>query len=438
MGGRRAGRPRDRRCVGDRRRHHRPEHQQQRQSVGRGRLLGWRRPRADRPSIDGAGSWSGFVSPYFGFQLVCGVNPCGQTHLASSRSRGPSTSRFARRSVHRWPRRTGCGRPRAGCAGSGRLNFSGSSPSGMCGLNGSINQIPITGTTSPRDVATWHQCSAPPVSDTINTAAYGAGPMPLYIAGYDAAGEIAQYTKTIDVDNSTPTLSLSGPTDAPSTAGTQYVTATAGGSPSGIDGIACSVDGSPANWYPNPDAARQRPGPGQRARRASGQLQRPQQCRRSERHPRRVPDADVVAEDRRADGNGRRVRQVRGAEVPRCQAAQDDPGSLGHPDSSWQEGQGQDPHAAQDRQGHQVPPEDQARPGRRAGAAETPREDRAPPRQDRVPQEDRAQARRGHAALEVQGHRARPPWSRDQRQRVAWPQRRHGSGRAAGADPDGA
>ena len=73
--------------------------------------------------------------------------------------------------------------------------------------------------------------------------------MPLYIAGYDAAGETTSDTETIYVDNSTPTLSLSGPTDASSSAGTQYVTATAGGSPSGIDGISCSVDGGPAHWY---------------------------------------------------------------------------------------------------------------------------------------------------------------------------------------------
>ena len=120
----------------------------------------------------------------------------------------------------------------------------------MCALNGSINQIPIPGpTSSPRDVAAWQQCAAPAVSTTINTASYGQGPMPLYIAGYDAAGETAADTKTIYVDNSTPTLSLSGPSDAPSTAGTQYVTATRRGSPSQIDGIACSVDGSPAHWY---------------------------------------------------------------------------------------------------------------------------------------------------------------------------------------------
>ncbi|HEX5194408.1 MAG TPA: hypothetical protein VFW09_16545 [Solirubrobacteraceae bacterium] len=129
------------------------------------------------------------------------------------------------------------------------LNFSGNSPSGMCGLNATLNQIPLNGTSSQRDVAAWHQCSAPAVSDTINTGAYGEGAMPLYIAGWDAAGEIAQYRKTIYVDNSAPTLSLSGPTDAPTTAGTQYVTASAGGSPSGIDGIACSVDGAQNRWY---------------------------------------------------------------------------------------------------------------------------------------------------------------------------------------------
>jgi hypothetical protein len=33
--------------------------------------------------LNAGGSWSGFVSPYFGFQLVCGVTPCGEAHGAS-------------------------------------------------------------------------------------------------------------------------------------------------------------------------------------------------------------------------------------------------------------------------------------------------------------------------------------------------------------------
>ena len=66
--------------------------------------------------------------------------------------------------------------------------------------------------------------------------------MPLAIAGTDAAGNVGAASRTVDVDNSVPTLSLSGRADAPSTAGTQFVTATAGGSPSGIADIVCSVD----------------------------------------------------------------------------------------------------------------------------------------------------------------------------------------------------
>ena len=38
--------------------------------------------------LAGTGSWSGFVSPYFGFQLVCGTNPCTKAHLRRLRSPG--------------------------------------------------------------------------------------------------------------------------------------------------------------------------------------------------------------------------------------------------------------------------------------------------------------------------------------------------------------
>jgi hypothetical protein len=205
--------------------------------------------------VAGAGSWSGFVSPYFGFQMVCGASTCDAitnpaeldvfgVSLSVRETVGPSLSAP-----------NGLWQTTGWVRGQWPLNFSGSSPSGMCGLNGTINQFPIPDpTTSARDIATWQQCAAPPVSATVNTAAYGEGAMPLYIAGYDAAGETTQYTKTIYVDNSAPTLALSGPSDAPSTSGTQYVTANAAGSPSGIDGIACSVDGGPAHWYATSNA----------------------------------------------------------------------------------------------------------------------------------------------------------------------------------------
>ena len=78
--------------------------------------------------------------------------------------------------------------------------------------------------------------------------------MPLTLSGWDAAGLRADYNRTLFVDNSQPTVSLSGPTNAASTAGTQYVTATGGAGPSGVRGISCSVDNAPAHWYPSSTA----------------------------------------------------------------------------------------------------------------------------------------------------------------------------------------
>ena len=54
---------------------------------------------------------------------------------------------------------------------------------------------------------------------------------------HDAAGVRSSIQQDRLYRQQHPTISLSGPVDAPSTAGTQYVTATAGGSPSGIADI---------------------------------------------------------------------------------------------------------------------------------------------------------------------------------------------------------
>ena len=87
------------------------------------------------------------------------------------------------------------------------------------------------------------------MSDSVATEAYPQGPNTLRIGAWDAAGELVGASRTIYVDNQQPTISLSGPTDAPSTAGTQYVTATASAGPSGVAGVWCSVDGGSGRWY---------------------------------------------------------------------------------------------------------------------------------------------------------------------------------------------
>ena len=135
-----------------------------------------------------------------------------------------------------------------------QLAFYGDSPSGVCGLSASINGQAVTlgpRAAVGRNSSTWHQCAGASASPTIQTADYGQGAMPLVIEGCDAAGACTggTYTKTIQVDNTHPSVSLQSAGDVPVTAGAQYVTATAGGSPSGIAEIDCSVDGGPTQRY---------------------------------------------------------------------------------------------------------------------------------------------------------------------------------------------
>ena len=191
---------------------------------------------------------SGFSSSYFGFQLVCGASPCtngvsqlnvGQIALTVQETQGPGiTAPDGLWQQPGWVR------------GSWPVHFYGDSPSGLCSLSASLNGQALPGTsTSPVNSAVWHQCAAPAFDLAVNTAQYGQGAMPLVLSASDAAGVPASVSKTVYVDNSTPVISLSGPVDASSTAGTQYVTATAGGSPSGIADVVCAVDDAPAQAY---------------------------------------------------------------------------------------------------------------------------------------------------------------------------------------------
>jgi len=188
-------------------------------------------------------------SNYFGWQVVCGVNPCrtsdnllavGDIALYVRETVGP---------VLASP--DGLWQSSGWVRGDWTLHFYGDSPSGLCWLGAAINGETVASSYGqPQDTSVWHQCDAPGLSQTIQTQQDEQGAMPLTLSTSDAAGLVASYTKTIYVDNSQPAVTISGPSDAPSTAGVQYVTATAGGSPSGIDGIACAVDGGPDHWYP--------------------------------------------------------------------------------------------------------------------------------------------------------------------------------------------
>ncbi len=147
--------------------------------------------------------------------------------------------------------------------GSWPISFTASDPSGVCGAAAVFGSLPAiltpTPDTSPNRHA-WQQCPQQNVPAAVDTSASdgnlgrGEGAMQLRLTATNTADVAANPTKTVYVDNSTPAISLSGPVDAPSTAGTQHVTATAGGSPSGIADIVCNVDGGPAQSFPGASA----------------------------------------------------------------------------------------------------------------------------------------------------------------------------------------
>lgn len=205
---------------------------------------GWSSGYTGSPSF----SWPSGGSPYFGWQVVCGVSSCSNggdqwlsvelMELNMQETSGPYlVSPDGLWQASGWIR------------GAWTLHFYGDSPSGLCSLAADLNGQAIPGSSSTPDPALWHQCSAPAVDDVVNTAQYGQGALPLTLTASDAANVPVTDTKTVYVDNQAPTISLSGPTDAPTTAGTQYITASAGAGPSGVAGISCSLDGAPSQWH---------------------------------------------------------------------------------------------------------------------------------------------------------------------------------------------
>jgi hypothetical protein len=216
---------------------------------------------------------NGINSSFYAFQLVCEVQPtCGAVayvdvagiQLQATETRPPDIvpqgglwdqqSRYVRGS---WP-----------------LSVNAWDPTGVCNLYANVSHGVATsqlqGPSSSLDQTHWQQCPEPswtpssplPASPAIvdTTLAYpgSAGALTVTLNASNAAGVATdpnQYTRTFQVDNGVPTLSMSGPQDALSTAGTQYVSASASAGPSGVSRIECSVDGAPARSYPGASAS---------------------------------------------------------------------------------------------------------------------------------------------------------------------------------------
>ena len=204
-----------------------------------------------REGVYGWGTFLPSVS-FFEFQVVCGSSTCdGAAYRAT----------LTVSSIHLFVQETSVPSivptsPLYGETGWIRGNgwpvsFQTDDPSGVCHVQATVGSTVFQGdTTLDPNHTVWHQCSVTSFNQTINTTDYPDGPLTIGLEAYNAAGNWATPWSTVHVDNSPVVLNLSGPTDVPSTAGTQYITASATAGPSGVSGIGCTLDGAPYQWYP--------------------------------------------------------------------------------------------------------------------------------------------------------------------------------------------
>ena len=134
--------------------------------------------------------------------------------------------------------------------GSWPMSFTATDPSGVCATRATVGSQVILGPgdSSPNQ-STWQQCPNQTLGHELDTTAFQDGPVPLTLFAQNAAGVASAPSERIYVDNQPVTLSLSGLTDAPSTDGTQYITARATAGPSGIGVIVCSLDHGPEHSF---------------------------------------------------------------------------------------------------------------------------------------------------------------------------------------------
>ena len=195
---------------------------------------------------------AGFPSTDFGFQLVCGANPCTdpnayayvpQVTLDVEETSGPALGAWGLWGQTGWVR------------GDWPISVAGDSPSGVCVLATAVDNQLVAQQRFPQDVAAWHQCNAAGgLSATIKTAQFPNGDDQLTVSGGDAAGEGANPSRTIQIDNAPPTVALSTPDDPDVNVWVNHavtVQAAASAGPSGIAGTVCSVNGGASSAYPD-------------------------------------------------------------------------------------------------------------------------------------------------------------------------------------------
>ncbi len=234
------------------------------QNMGWGGGFYWQGGGAQVSPSETAFSSPSLFSSYFGWQIICGWSTCdggskpGEIsvlglEIEAAEGSGPSVSTAA----------GSLGAASGWVRSSWPIAFSADGPTGACQLAASLGGVSVSQPVNePQDQTTWHQCPAGSFSQSFNTASVPSGSsVPLVMWARDAAYDYgagaylsSAATRYVNIDNDPVTVAMSGPTDAPSTAGVQYVTATGSAGPSGVAGLSCSLDGAPAQWYPGSSA----------------------------------------------------------------------------------------------------------------------------------------------------------------------------------------
>src|ERR1039458_2782372 len=176
----------------------------------------------------GINRWLG-PSRYFGWQVSCNINSCGApfqaldvrgVDLVAVDNTPPSLLALGSNNIWyesgRWIR--GSGWP---------ASFQASADDGICSMREIVNGVSMQGPYDPApNTHSWTQCPSPQtMGQTIDTTSYANGPLSLTLSASDAASpaNVSSPFTTLEVDNTGVALSLTGPSDALSTAGTQYV-----------------------------------------------------------------------------------------------------------------------------------------------------------------------------------------------------------------------
>jgi hypothetical protein len=194
-----------------------------------------------------------FSSSYWGFQMICGWSSCknfggifvNSIQLTGTENQGPALTAVGGNNL--WYQGGHWIWNPPGDPWS--IALSGSDPSGVCQMWAVLNNVQINSPGQTPDTAVWQQCPDWTWNPTADTRVYvpASGSLSLTLAGSNVAGVASAPSETLQVDNQPVQLSLSGPTLASTTGGTQYITASASAGPSGV-AIGCSVDGGPEQW----------------------------------------------------------------------------------------------------------------------------------------------------------------------------------------------